>query len=247
MQRIALKNKLSRRAQTLVILGGMLGLFGLALVVLGLVMLGIPFVVPSNPSYGVYVLVRNVVIVLGMIVALLAVGVAVRGFTLRTENAPATRVGQLLAAILESEYTYIWSISQLRIGYIDGVLVGPPGVLVFRITDETGVFFNEGMGWLKSARPDQWATMRWNPSQEVLADVRKLGAYLEKQGVQDPPVFGMVLFTAEPARAVITLRNPQIPVAHASAFTRSVAGNYFERQRLAPQDVQKVVQILRNA
>src|SRR5262249_51183545 len=127
-----------RRGRDVMIIGALL-LLG------GLVVGGIGFFLGLLFSSG---LVTVIITGLGVIVVIVGFGFLIRGQTYRIENNLALMVAEVLARELDASYTFIRNVNRRPLGYIDAVLVGPPGALVFRITDQNGIFLNEGADWL---------------------------------------------------------------------------------------------------
>jgi hypothetical protein len=138
-----------RRSSQLLTIAFFVAGAGVFVVAIGVLLFVVPFSAPSNPGYGTYLFIRGAVVVFGILIILVAAGMALRALTWKTDNDLALVTGRFLEQYLNDRYTFIRNISKREIGYVDAVLVGPPGVLVFRILDTRGVFANEGPNWLK--------------------------------------------------------------------------------------------------
>src|SRR5690242_19501881 len=143
MRSVAPTRSLARRSTRLLQIAAvvMLGGFFLFFVALALYVIG--FVVPSNPGYAFYNTMRGVLLFLSIVVVLASLGMGARALTWKQDNNLAIRVGEFLSPRLDDRYTFIRNVSKLGLGYIDAVLVGPPGVLIFRILDIEGSLLND--------------------------------------------------------------------------------------------------------
>src|SRR5579871_91203 len=143
MRNEAPSRSLVRRAnqvKTLALLVGAVGVFVTAVGILGA---ALPLVYTTDPSYGAYVFGYNLALVVGIGLLIVAVALAIRAFTWKTDNDLAMITGRFLAQYFDDRFTLIRNVSKREIGYVDAVLLGPPGVLVFRILDTEGNFSNE--------------------------------------------------------------------------------------------------------
>lgn len=244
MQNIAPARALARRGRNLLFVSLLVLAVGVVAAVAGWLLQVIPLVVPSNPSYNLYVTVRSLIFAVGLVLALLALMGIVRALTWRRDNPLATHVGEVLSSFLGENFVYIRNVSKLSLGYIDAVLVGPPGALVMRISDREGVYYNEGAHWLRQEDRGEWATMRWNPTREAVDDIQRLRAFLAARQLDSVPVFGVVVFTKDPPLTQVTTEKPIVPVTHASALSYDLSDSYFAADRIDPSVVQRVVQIL---
>lgn len=237
---VAPSRTLARRSYATLVTAILLGLFGLLAAIFGLVLRTIPLVLQSSNSYGLYVFVHNSLIVVGVLSIIIGVGLVLRALTWKQDNALALRIGHSLGQFLDGDYTFIRNISRFSVGYVDAVLVGPPGVLVFRITERGGVFFNEGKKWLRQKDKGQWATMRWSPTQEAIDDVVKLRQFFEARGLNTVPVFGVVVFTEDEPRTIVTVEQPTVPVLQPEALSYGLQ-DYFGKDRISREMVERIV------
>lgn len=244
MQNIAPSNLLTRRSRDLLYVALLIVLVGALLAVIGGAMFLISFVVPSNPNYNLYHIVRTVILVVGVLVILLGLVLVVRALTWKTDNRLAEQVGNELAQYVDGRFTFIRNINKLSVGYIDAVLVGPSGVLVFRITDKQGVLFNDGAAWLRQRDKGDWSTIRWNPTREVVDDIKKLREYLATRGKPDVPVFGVIVFTRESPDVQFTTQNPVVPVIYLSEISYNLSDSYFAKDRIDEPLVTELVNLL---
>jgi len=218
---------LSRRSQRWLLLATSAALVAALMLVVSLLLRFLPLVVPSNPSFPFYTAVHNSLLLGGGGLLLAAGGAALRALTWRQDNQLALRTGEVLAALVDERFVFIRNVSKREIGYIDAVLVGPPGVLVFRICDQRGVYYNEGNKWMMQQDQGRWRPLKWSPTDEVIADIRKVREYLLRHQIAAPQVFGVVVFLNEPPSTVVTVHNPTVPVAHLDELHDRLLSNYF--------------------
>lgn len=230
MQNVVPAQALSRRSRNAFIAA--LTLFLLAVLGFGgaFFLSNVPLVVPSNPNYNNYRTLTAVLWGVGILALLGAGALLVRALTWRQDNTLAQITGDVLAEALDARYILIRNISKRAIGYVDALLVGPAGVLVFRISNRRGVYYNEGAKWMLQKDQGKWQTLRWSPTTEAVADIQKVREYLASKGIPDPQVFGAVVFMQPPPSTVVTAQNPVVPVAQNMDLMDKLQGNYFSRQ-----------------
>ncbi len=229
MQNVVPAQVLSKRSRRLLYAAIVVLLASVLAFTIAILFRAIPFVVPSNPSYGTYDAFTNFLFIFGGILLAFAGGMAVRALTWRQDNTLAQSTGEYLAGRFDSRFIFIRNVSKRSIGYIDAVLVGPPGVLVFRISNEKGVYYNEGNKWMRQKDQGVWRTMTWSPTEEAIADIKKVRDYLVTKGIQQPQVFGVVVFIGQPPSTVVTSTNATVPVTQLPDLELSLAGTYMSK------------------
>jgi hypothetical protein len=192
---------------------------------------------------------RGILLFLSIAVVLASLAMGVRAITWKQDNNLAIRVGEFLAPRLDDRYTFIRNVSKLGLGYIDAVLVGPPGVLIFRILDIEGSFLNDGPNWVKKNRSGEYVPlttnpMNTNPTAECLEDIKGLGEYCARRGVAQVPVYGVIVFTKEPPLVTLKANNPSIPPSLAPQVVETLANSYFAAERIDTATAQKIVKLL---
>ncbi|MBE2183610.1 MAG: hypothetical protein IAE89_09315 [Anaerolineae bacterium] len=243
MQNIAPKRVISRRANQLYTIAFLMGSGGIFAIAMGILMILLPLDIPANPSYALYALVRGALIGIGALLLIGAIILAARAATFRKDNDLAMITGRYLEPLLDNNFTYIRNINKRSIGYVDAALIGPPGIMVFRIVDNTGAYINEGANWLKRAGSGEWIPAGFSPTREDIADIRKVREFLIKREIGDVPIFGMVVFTPDPQRVGLTIRNPEIPVTHLMNLYPALQNGYLTSP---PLDANQVVAITRS-
>ncbi len=156
-------------------------------------------------------LIGTILVALGGLILLVGVGLLIRGLTLRMENQPALAVAEVLARELDDSYTLVRNVSRRGLGYIDAVLIGPPGALVFRIVDQPGMFRNEGSDWLERKGGQTFVLSRMNATREAVTDIYALRKYLNRFNLSAVPVFGVIVFTN--SQVQLAARQPVVPIA----------------------------------
>jgi hypothetical protein len=187
-------------------------------------------------------LVGGVIVAIGTIITLGGIGVMARGLTYRTENLPALAVADVLGKELDDRYTLIRNVSRRGLGYIDAVLVGPPGALVFRILDQPGDFSNEGADWLERKGGRTYVLSKLNPTRECVTDIYALRKYLARMGMGEVPVYGVVVFTN--SQTQLTSRSSVVPIAALRTLTTVLRRDYLAEDRLDQSMVESTVQAI---
>ena len=249
MRSVAPTRSLARRSTRLLQIAAVVILGGVFLSLIALALYVIEFVVPSNPGYGFYNGLRGVLLFIGIAVALSGGVMALRAVTWKQDNSLAIRVGEILSPRLDDRYTFIRNISKLGLGYIDSVLIGPPGVLVFRILDIEGSLLNDGTNWVKKNRNGEYVPlmtnpMTTNPTAECLEDIKGLGEYIARRGISQVPVYGVIVFTKEPPLITLKANNPAVPPTLAPGVPEVLANSYFAAERIDNATAQKIVKLL---
>jgi hypothetical protein len=238
MQNIAPKRVVTRRASQLYTVAFLLGAVGIFAMAFGLLMALVPLDKPAHPSYPVYVFARGVLIGVGLVAFILAIILAIRAATLRTDNDLAQQTANVLHPILDNQFTFIRSLNRRSIGYVDALLIGPPGVMVFRLVDAIGAYANEGANWMRRDPNGQWLPARISPTREDLADIRRVRQFLSKRGLGDVPLFGMIVFTQEPRLVSLQATQPELPITHLSNLYGSLQVGYLAAP---PIDMTRIV------
>jgi hypothetical protein len=246
MQNIVPARTLERRSRRMIGIALLSALGGVFFVALGLFLFAISFVVPSNPNFDLYDIFRQAMIFLGVAIILIAIGMVIRALTWRMDNELAEKTANALQDFLDDRYVFIRNVSKQSLGYIDAVLVGPNGVLVFRITDRLGIYFNEKGNWLKQRDKGDWRTSRWNPTREATEDIKRLRIYLDKQGIQDTPVFGVIVFLEDRPLVQFSVQEPVVPVVYTDALNYELNDSYFARERIDAPTIRRIVTQLMN-
>lgn len=238
---------LARRSRDLFLIGMLLVISGIVLDLMGIGLSVFPLQVPSNPGYGFYSFARTLVMICGAGLILIGIGLIVRALTWRTENPLAEQVGLALADQFDDSFTFIRNVSKLAFGYIDAVIVGPPGVVVLRITNREGIYYNEGTRWMRQIDNDQWNALEWSPTDEVNADAQRLRDWLYRRGLGDVPISGAIIFAQDSPLARVNQKPPvRVPAVNLSDFRRTMADRYLAQPAVDPRLQQRLTQLLLN-
>jgi hypothetical protein len=248
MQNIAPLRSLTRRSNDLKTLALVVGAIGLFLAALGLLLrvINLSGFATNTPQFGTYDFIRNLMLFGGILILLIAGGMLIRAFTWKTDNDLAKITGNVLGQQLDDRFTLIRNVSKRQIGYVDAILVGPPGVLVFRILDSTGVYANEGSNWLRQDAGGGWKPASIRPTVECVADINKVREYLDMRGIPETPVYGVVVFTKEAPVTQLMAREPVVPITPLSALTLNLQPNYLAKDRMDKPKVDAIVNVLFN-
>ena len=245
MENVSPSGALARRSRQWLQLAFVIVTGGVFLAILGIALFIIPLAVEGNQIFGLYNFIRTILLYGGGIVALLGVGLAVRAYFTRIDNDLALVTGRYLSRELDERFWFVRNISKRGLGYIDAVLVGPPGALVFRILDVEGVYANEKSNWLlQHPKRGEWVPARINPTAEDIVDINALREYLAARNLSDVKVYGVVVFTKEEPVTQIMAKDPTVPLAHLSDLTAVLRDNYLARDRIDQATVKRVVDLI---
>jgi polyribonucleotide nucleotidyltransferase len=245
MQNVVPSTALSRRTRNVRYGAIFLALLGVLGVGGGLFLRSFPLTVPSNPAYEAYLTTANAILGLGVVLFVLAVLLFLRAITWKQENPLAQQVGEVFASFLDNKYIYIRNVSKQSIGYVDAIVVGTAGVLVLRITDKTGIYYNEGNKWMTQQDKGVWSPLTWSPTDEVVTDIKKVRDFLIANKLKDVQVFGAVVFTHAAPKTVVTVSNAVVPVAQLDELELKLLNNYLaKRDRMDIATVTKVAELI---
>lgn len=244
MQNVAPTGALARRSRQWLQVAFVVVTGGVFMAVIGLALFAIPLAVEGNRVFGLYNFIRTILLIGGVITGLVGLGLAVRAYLTRVDNDLAAITGQHLARYLGSEFTFVRNVNKRGLGYIDAVLVGPPGALVFRIVDNTGVYANERGNWLTQNRNGEWVPAKINPTADDVVDIKALRDYLHSKGLPDVPVYGVVVFVREEPVTQLMTKEPTVPVAHLSQVVDVLQNNYLAVDRIDPALVRRIVDLI---
>lgn len=245
MLNTAPKRSLTRRSRYMLVVGFIIASVGVFMTSLGLFLRLVPtFFGQGTTAAQLQTGIGTTFVVLGAVTLLAGLGVIIRALTRRRENDLAFITGEHLKPIFDERYRFIRNINQPKLGYIDAVLVGPPGVLVFRILQRAGQLFNQKGGWVHRDRNGEWVPMRVNPTKEARVDVIAMREFLAKHRMPDVEVYGVVVFVNEPPELTIQIEDPVVPVAHLSGFVDAIENNYLAKERISPQRVERIQALL---
>ncbi len=233
MQNINPARTVSRRGRFYVTLGALSFFAGLMMVALAVLFQFMPLW--ESAWFDILKIGSGIV---GAVLAVVGLVGVWRGMTLQKDNPLAYAVGETLKKSLDGRYTYLRNVSIRGVGYIDAVLVGPPGVLVFRIVDYAGTWRNERANWLVFRRK-KMRQARTNPTRECAHDVYNLRKFLKKKGLERVPVYGIVVFTNPNVK--LSADDPVIPICEIRTLYPIMRRDYLREERIAPPTVRQTV------
>jgi hypothetical protein len=243
MQNINPSNNVNRRGRFYAIMGILVFFMGALAAAMGFLFFFLPLLGSSYSTPGGVCL--NVV---GLPVAVLGIAGVIRGLTLQKDNRLAYEVGEAMRSFLgtDSRYTFVRNISRRRLGYIDAVLVGPPGALVFRVVNYTGEWINEKAEWKIRTKNGNLRTASNNPTRECARDVYTLRSYLAKQNLSDIPVYGIVVFTTPREQLQLRGEGPVIPISELHTLYQIISRDYLKEDRVKTAQIKATVDALVN-
>ena len=244
MRNVAPSQTLARRARNLLQIAFILLSIGIFLSMVGLALYAVPLTSDESQSFGLYNFTRGAAFLGGVFLAIVAGALAIRALTWKRDNELAKRTGDVLGAYLGEGYTFIRNISQRNLGYIDALLIGPSGLLVFRILDRPGIYLNENVNWLKAGNNGGWVIARIKPTHEAIDDIKSLRAYLGEYDMKDLPIFGAVVFIPDDPIVKLTLKDPALPATHLSSLYSRLQNNYLAKDRLDAESARAIVKLL---
>jgi hypothetical protein len=242
MKNIAPKSAISRQARQFIVFGTAGTAFGIFLVTLAQLLARLPLAAPGSSAEATLQAAAGLFTPLGVVLGVIGLAAVVRGLTFRRDNPWAQRVGDVMMPALDDSYTFIRNINKVRY-YVDGVLIGPPGVLVFRIVERSGTFLHEGDRWLKPSPDDTWLPAGFDATRECVADMKAIKETLAKSGVQTDAIFGVVVLVG---RATIAEKQPKLPSATLETLLERLRAGYMAKQRIEPALAATIVSHLRN-
>jgi hypothetical protein len=237
MQNLNPSHSMTRRSRYYLSMG-CLGFFGGAIAI-ALFVLFIFVPLWENLAFTLF---QIFLLIMGL--AFLAIGVLgiVRSQLLQKENPLAFAVGEGLGQFLDGRYTYLRNVSKRGVGYIDAVLVGPPGALVFRIVDYTGTWINERAEWRVIGKGGQLRNAGTSPTRECAKDIYSLRKYLAKRGMANVPVYGIVVFSESNVK--LSADGPVVPIAEIPTLYQIMRRSYLSDERITQPAVKKTVETI---
>lgn len=237
------KQALVRRAYQTMQFAVLFASAGIFFGIIGVALFVVPLATESSAFFTAYDIIRGVVLVSGAVLVLVGIGLAIRAATWKTDNDLARLVGEALKPMFDDRYYYIRNLSRRGLGYIDSVLIGPEGLLVFRILDFRGEYLNEGQNWLK-AKNGQWQPLASNPTANVIEDMTSLEEYLTQRGLPNFPIFGVVLFTRAEPDFTLRVKPPnRIPALLLRDFQGGLQ-EFFAHHRIDDNTAKRVYRLL---
>ncbi|MBC7871914.1 MAG: NERD domain-containing protein [Chitinophagaceae bacterium] len=233
---------LVRRSRNMLVMAGVIVAAGAFLALVGVALFVFPWTAPESSGYATYLFARNSAFILGILVAIVGAGVIIRALTLRTENTDAVQTAKELSRYLDDRFTFFTNVNKRGLGYIDGVLVGPAGALVFRILGHKGLYFNEAAGWLKGGA--NGVPLRPNPTQQAVDDIKNLREFLTANQLERVPVFGVIVFIYPEPVVRLQVKDPVVPPTHLTALLTRLQADYLAKERIDTSTVTMLNKLL---
>jgi hypothetical protein len=244
MRSIAPAHLVMRRSRTLLEIAFVLVAAGIFLMIVGLMLYALPVVESDSASFPLFNLGRGAAFVGGIVLGLIGIGLGIRAVTQRAENDLAKVTDSVLQRHLDDRFTFVRNVNKRRLGYIDAVLVGPPGAIVFRIVGYDGTYLNERGKWMQADSRGRWQPMFVNPTHDVVEDVKALRRVASEKGVTDLPVYGLVIFTEDDDQVKLSLKDPLVPAMHLSRLPAFLEEKHLGKSRMEAPAIQAVVDLL---
>ena len=234
MQNINPSRNIARRGRYYLFIGGVTFFGGAIAITLGTLF----FFFPLWDTV-IFDALRVVLIIAGIAAVIAGIAIIIRALTLQKDNPLACAVGEALSQFLDNRYTYLRNVSKRGVGYIDAVLVGPPGALVFRIVDYPGQWINERSEWIVKTRNGKMSPAKTNPTRECVKDVYALRKFLTKHGLERVPVYAIVVFTSPHVQ--LSASGPVVPICEIPTLYQIMRRDYLTDERIAAPAIRSTV------
>ncbi len=244
MKNIAPSRALTRRSNQMKLIAFVVLALGIFIGMIAVAMYAVPLAAPGSQVEQALGIVNMLILGLAFLVVGVSVVLFIRAFTWKVDNNLALATGRALEGVLNDQFTFIRNVSQRKIGYVDAILVGPPGVLVFRITDVVGEYACEGPHWMKKAGHDEWYPAPTDFTKECVDDIKTVRRACVEKGMGEVDVFGMIVFTKDPPQAQVMVKNPTVPVSTIAGLANNIQTPYLALQRMDDARVEAVVRML---
>jgi len=244
MLNTAPSRSLARRTRQLALFSFLSLATGVFLLSVGVLLFLIPFAGEGTTGATIQRLISILLFVLGGAAILLGLFYMVRAVIRRRENDLAALTGEHLSQYLDERYKFIRNINRPVLGYIDAVLVGPPGILVFRILDVEGSFINNGSNWARRNRSGEFMPWGTNPTHEAVVDVRAVRDFLKGNQIPKQEVFGVVVFIEDEPQVTFQTEKPVVPVTHLTQLLDTLKAGYLTQERMDRRMVERITKLL---
>ncbi|MEO0565935.1 MAG: NERD domain-containing protein, partial [Chloroflexota bacterium] len=217
---------------------------GVFLLSVGVLLYLIPFSAEATTGFVVQRIVSVGLLIVGGLLVLLGLFYVLRSVVRRRENDLATLTGEYLSQYLDERYKFIRNINRPVLGYIDAVLVGPPGILVFRILDAEGDFINDKNSWARKNRGGAYMPWGTNPTHEAVVDVRAVREFLKQNQILNQQIFGVVVFIEDEPSVAFQTNEPVVPVTHLTDLLDTLKQGYLTQERTEQRLVDRITKLL---
>lgn len=234
MQTDAISRERARRAQRRMATGCITALAALVLIAFGVVLVLLPLFEGALQT-----LINVIAFALGGALLLVGIYYFTSGMAIPTADARSARLAQVLSGVLDQNHILVRDPAPAGLNArLDAVVIGPSGIMVFKVVDEPGIFRCEGDLWLQRAPGKDFQLWRRNPTREFLAELDQLRAYLNKRSLNNVPLSTLIVFT-DP-HTEISARAPAIPVTTLFNMPTELRNGYLLRPRIDEELTRRV-------
>ncbi|MBK9123355.1 MAG: hypothetical protein IPM16_09590 [Chloroflexi bacterium] len=212
--------------------------FGVFLIVLGAFLSRVPLAAPGSADAATLQTIVSIAQAVGVVAVILGIAAIARGLTFKRKSPLTERVAAVLSGALGDEYVLFRGLNTVRLGYIDAVLIGPPGVLVFRIVEGGGTLLVEGDRWLRPGRIGDWVPAGINATHECIVDMRAVRNHLARKNVPTEYIFGVAVIVGD---ARITEKASVLPSVTVEQLVSRLKAGYMAKQRIDPPTASAII------
>ncbi len=243
MRNVSPARALLRRSQLLLQLAFVFITGGIFLGVVGLALYAIPVTGAGQEINPIVNLGRLLILLGGGVLFLIGAGMVIRAVTWKTDNDLAMMTAKVLIDHIDDRYTLIRNINGRPVGYVDALLLGPGGVLVFRTTDMVGKFLNERSKWLRRTN-NQWKISLSNPTQDALDDLKSVRDHLVHHKLEDMPVYGIVILTQPEDKIQVLLKDSVLPIVYLEDLVPRLYEGFLAKERVTnPKSIESAIKL----
>ncbi|MCY4008591.1 MAG: response regulator [Anaerolineaceae bacterium] len=237
---------LSREAKKLLQVASLAILGGSFVLLVGLALSVIPLIGREGSFAELYHILQQALILAGLLSAVCGLWFLLRANQRRkTDDLLAQEVFQTLARNLDARFSFISS-SQIRsVCGIDALMIGPPGLLIFKFLHLNGQLYQERGHWLTQNRKGELIPLKNNPTQELLSDMNHIQQRLDGQGLSDFPIFGAILSLNDSDQLQYHANEEIFPLVFAPSLNERLKQSYFFRDRITLRAAGKLLEHLR--
>ena len=148
-----------------------------------------------------------------------------------TYDPRGARLAQVLSTVLDGRHILVREPAQPGLdARLDALVIGPGGIMVFKLVDEPGIYRCEGDLWLQRPPGKDFQVWLRNPTREFLPEIDRLRAYLNKRDLGSVPLSTLIVFT-DP-HASISARAPAVPITTLFNLPVELHNGYLLRPRI---------------
>lgn len=223
-----------------------LSIMGGAFVLLvGLVLSIIPLIGREGALANPYQYLQQVLILSGLLIALSGLWFLLRANQRRkSDDLLSQDVFQKLSRQFDARFTFV-SRGQLRnMRGIDALMIGPPGLLVFKFLHHRGHLYQERGHWLMQNRKGELIPLKNSPTKELISDINRIQHRLLGKDLADFPMFGAILSMNDADQLQYHANEEIFPLVFAPAMHERLKESFLFRDRVTLRAVGKVLEKL---